>query len=65
MSKIIETYLKLKTSINLEIISSQITSVVRIDTLALSPVFPPMAFLEEKKDVVFDVQIPSVELSLD
>ena len=55
MTKIIETYLKLKTSINLEIISSQITSVVRIDTLALSPLFPPMAFLEEKKDVVFDV----------
>jgi hypothetical protein len=35
-----------------------ITSVVDIDSLGLSPVFPAMSLFTENRDVIFDVKVP-------
>jgi hypothetical protein len=58
--KIISLYLKIVGEIFVEFESSTITSVLNIDSLALSPVFPPMAFYPQNRDVVFSVKIPTL-----
>jgi hypothetical protein len=47
-----------------EIESSTITSVIDIDSLALSPVFPPMAFYPQNRDVIFSVSVPTITFDL-
>lgn len=63
-SKILELVLKIRGGVALEIKTSTITSVINIDSLAISPVFPPMAAFPEDKDVVFSISIPTVTFDL-
>lgn len=58
--KLIELVLKIKDEIALSIHTLDITSVIDIDSLALSPVFPPMAYFKKPKDVILDVKISSI-----
>lgn len=42
-----------------------ITSVIDIDSFALSPVFPPMAAFSESRDVVFKIKIQNIIFDFD
>ena len=55
-------YLKLTGGLNLEFKSYDINSVLKIDTLSLSPVFPPMA--NRQQEVIFDVVVPSLSIRM-
>lgn len=59
-TRIIEKVLKIRGGIAIEIESSSITGVIDIDSLALSPVFPPMALYPQNKEVVFSISVPNV-----
>lgn len=63
-SRILELVMGIRGQVFVEFESASITSVIDIDSLALSPVFPPMALFPQNKDVVFSVSIPTVSLDL-
>lgn len=63
-SKVLELVLQIRGGVTLEIKTSAITNVIDIDSLALSPVFPPMARFPQSRDVVFSVSIPTVTFDL-
>jgi hypothetical protein len=40
-----------------------ITSIINVNSLLLSPVFPPMADFTDDRDVIFNLKCPSVDFS--
>ena len=40
-----------------------ITSVININSILVSPVFPPMIEFPDERDVIFNVKIPTVDFS--
>lgn len=41
-----------------------ITSIINVDSLLVSPVFPPMAFFKDERDVIFNLKVPKIDFLL-
>lgn len=50
--------------ISLTLHTLDITSIINVDSLLVSPVFPPMAFFKDERDVIFNLKVPKIDFLL-